>query len=78
MIQNCQLDSLAPDDLGRIRWNATPELLDEYPALAAYQVNPSPLERVWAGDDPADPTLTVALRFDTAEEAGTALAPFNI
>ncbi len=48
--------------------NITPEKMIE--AYGAFLVTPQPCLRVWAGDDPYNPTLTVCLRF--ADEAGAA------
>lgn len=42
------------------------------PELEAYVVTPTTLQRVWAGDDPGEPDVTVALRFDD-EAAAAAL-----
>lgn len=54
--------------------NATPEVLAARPDLEPYVVAPSFMRRVWAGDDPANPVLTVALRFASAEEGLAILA----
>lgn len=43
------------------------------PELEAYRVDPSPLRRVWAGDDPENPQWTVPLRFADETEALTLL-----
>jgi hypothetical protein len=72
------LDPLPPDELGRPRWNATPELLAEHPELEAFRVEPSPWERTWSGDSSAEPTFTVALRFDTPAAEAAALAAFVV
>jgi hypothetical protein len=55
--------------------NTTPGLIAERPELAAYVVTPEPgiLRRVWAGDDPANPTQTVAMRFADEAEARAVL-----
>ena len=45
--------------------NITKEYLDEHPELEPFVVVPSALRRVWAGDDPQNPTTTVALKFDS-------------
>jgi hypothetical protein len=49
--------------------NVTPAVLAANPALADFVVTPSRLARVWAGDDPESPTMTVALRFADEAEA---------
>jgi len=56
------------------RVNITTQGLAMRPDLAAYVVTPSRLRRVWAGDDPTDPEVTVALSFASEAEAQTALA----
>lgn len=53
--------------------NVTPPLIDARPDLAAKVHQPSALRRVWAGDDPANPVLTVALRFNGETAAREAL-----
>lgn len=58
----------APVPLGGRHVNTTPAGLAARPDLAPYVVTPNRLRRVWAGDDAAHPTMTVALRFtDEAE-----------
>lgn len=52
--------------------NVTPEVMARRPALEAYRVTPATLRRVWAGDDPATPVRTVALRFADEAEAAAA------
>jgi len=49
--------------------NCTPGVLAARPELEPFVVTPSVLRRVWAGDDPANPTQTVALRFEDEAEA---------
>jgi hypothetical protein len=50
--------------------NITPGGLVARGDLEPFVVTPGRLRRVWAGDDPLSPTLTVALRFaDEAEGA---------
>lgn len=51
--------------------NTTPEYLAAHPQLEPFVVTPSALRRVWSGDDPANPTQTVALRFADEAEALT-------
>lgn len=65
-----------PDDLNEVRipypgWrvNITAEGLAQRADLAPYVVTPARLRRVWAGDDPADPDVTVALAFESEAEA---------
>jgi len=53
--------------------NTTPAGLAARPDLVAYVVTPNRLRRVWAGDDAANPTATVALRFADEAEAMAAL-----
>lgn len=55
--------------------NATPDYLAERPELEPFVVTPATLSRVWAGDDPAAPTMTVPLRFADADEASEYLPP---
>jgi len=49
--------------------NTTVADLAEHPELEAFVVVPTTLRRVWAGDDPEDPTWTVALKFADEAEA---------
>ena len=49
--------------------NVTRGLLAVRPDLEPFVVTPSVMRRVWAGDDPANPTQTVALRFADEVEA---------
>lgn len=53
--------------------NVTPDYLAERPDLHPFVVTPTILNRVWAGDDPEEPTMTVALRFADEAEAATVL-----
>lgn len=53
--------------------NVTPDLMMERPELEAFRVEPSPLRRVWAGDDPVNPVVTVPLRFADQKEAAKML-----
>lgn len=43
--------------------NVTPDVLETHPELQSRVVTPETMLRVWAGDDPASPASTVALRF---------------
>lgn len=46
--------------------------------LTPYRVEPTPLQNVWAGDDPAAPVLTVPLRFPdqaTADAVSAQIVP---
>lgn len=45
-----------------------------HPDLIPYRVDPDRLQRIYAGDDPENPSLTAALRFDTEAEARSVLA----
>lgn len=49
--------------------NTTPEYMAEHPELEPFQIVPSALRRVWAGDDPVNPVSTVALKFADEAEA---------
>ncbi|MFN3352541.1 MAG: hypothetical protein ACK4Z5_02940 [Brevundimonas sp.] len=53
--------------------NITTEGLAARPDLEALVVSPATLRRVWAGDDPATPVVTVALRFADQAAAEAAL-----
>ena len=69
------LDTIGPiyggDETLLVGWhvNTTPAGLAARPDLAPYVVTPSQLRRVWSGDDPLNPTATVALRFTDEAEA---------
>lgn len=63
----------APVPLAGWHINTTPAGLAAQPSLAPYVVTPSRLRRVWAGDDAANPTATVALRFADEAEARAVL-----
>lgn len=54
--------------------NVTPDELVARPELEVWMMTPAVFRRVWAGDDPASPAVTVALRFEDAAEALAALA----
>lgn len=58
------------------RVNVTAAAVAAAPALAAFVVQPVRLARVWAGDDPAAPTQTVALWFENQAAADVVLAPY--
>jgi hypothetical protein len=49
--------------------NTTPECLALHPGLEPFVVQPGTLRRVWAGDSPDNPVLTVALQFADETEA---------
>lgn len=51
--------------------NVTADYFSDHPELAPFVVEPSPLRRVWAGDDPDNPVVTVPLRFADQAEAET-------
>lgn len=65
------------DDLRVKLWgfhvNITPDVLEANPALQSAVKVPEAYQRVWADDDPADPTETVALRFNGENAAREAL-----
>lgn len=66
----------APIALDGWHVNVTTQGLAARPELAPWRVAPATLRRVWAGDDPAAPATTVALRFaDEAEALATLGAP---
>ena len=51
--------------------NVTTDYLAEHPELEPFIVQPSPMRRVWAGDDHTNPAVTVPLHFaDEAEGRG--------
>lgn len=62
----------APVALPGFLVNVTTDLLAERPELEPFVIEVASLRRVWAGDDPADPAVTVPLRF--ADEAAAAEA----
>lgn len=53
--------------------NCSPDEIDANPALAAFVVTPSVMQRVLLGDDHAAPTMTVALRFTDEAEANAVI-----
>lgn len=55
------------------RLNTTAEALTSRPDLETYRVDPPRLARVWAGDDPENPVITVALLFADEAEAMSVL-----
>lgn len=71
-MRRCQTKSGEPNLLSGWHANITPA--DLTPELEPYVVTPSRLRRVWAGDDPTNPVLTVALRF-ADEDEGRAFFP---
>lgn len=69
MIQHPELNSQ-----DGINWIATPRFASaNSAALVAYRKAPGPLTHVWAGDNPASPTQTIALAFPDAATATTVL-----
>jgi len=54
--------------------NVTDNLLLLHPSLEEYRIMPDTLNRVFSGDDPAAPEITIALRFTDEEEAKAVLA----
>jgi len=67
-------DGAAP--VRRYGWhvNVTPDVLVRNPDLAARVISPETLRQVWAGDDPAAPVETIALRFAGEAQGLEALA----
>lgn len=69
-------DMTDPEDPVRV-WgfhvNVTPAVIEAYPALTSKVHQPETLRRVWSGDDPSNPTETVALRFNGENAAREAL-----
>lgn len=63
----------APSAWSANHWNTTPAFYAACPALAPYADATRPLTRVWAGDNPAAPSQTVALVFPDAGTAETVL-----
>jgi hypothetical protein len=66
------------DPIGAIEgegWHAniTRRGLRERPDLEPFVIQPATLRRVWAGDDPEEPNVTVALRFESEAEGVAAL-----
>ena len=61
--------TLLPRVLSGWRVNTTPEVMVSRPDLEPFVVNPPSLLRDWAGDDPANPTMTIPLRFTDEAEA---------
>ncbi|MDZ4363228.1 hypothetical protein [Brevundimonas sp.] len=49
--------------------NVTAERMAARPEWQPFRVLPTRMRRVWAGDDPLNPQMTVALRFADADEA---------
>jgi len=62
-------DGGEPVELPGWHVNATGEGLALRPDLQTFVITPSRLRRVWAGDDPVTPALTVALRFTDPAQA---------
>lgn len=74
MIQHPELDG--PFNVGAQanRWNSTLRFFTaNTAALTSYRATPSPLSRVWAGDNPLAPAWTIALAFPDATTATTVL-----
>ncbi len=60
-------------------WPKTPdEFFVSHPELISYRVIPTSLSRIFAGDDPSNPTMTAALRFTDELEAKQALTYYWI
>ncbi len=58
----------APVQIAGWHVNVSPEVLADRPELEPYVVTPEPFRRVWTGDDPNAPTMTVALLFEGEAE----------
>jgi hypothetical protein len=54
--------------------NVTPEVVEAHPELDPFVVTPVTLRRVWAGDDPSNPSRTIALVFVDEPEADDCLS----
>lgn len=52
-----------------IHYNTTQETVNELPGLEVYVVAPTQLQRVWAGDDPENYTMTVPVIFPNQKTA---------
>lgn len=63
----------APVRLWGFHVNVTPDVIVVRPELEAKIQTPLTLRRVWAGDDPDEPSLTVPLRFNGESAAREAL-----
>jgi len=57
------------------RVNITAGGLELRPDLEPFVVTPARLRRVWSGDDPIAPSVTVVLKFESEAKALVALAP---
>lgn len=64
---------VAPAPLAGWHVNTTPEHMAAHPELDPFVITPTVLRRVWAGDDPEAPVMTVALQFADEAEGRTAL-----
>lgn len=53
--------------------NVTPQVIADHPHLSSAVRLPTKFRRTWAGDDPATPGMTVALRFNGETAAREAL-----
>jgi hypothetical protein len=74
MIQHPQLDGPYIVGASTNRWNTTPGFYAAHSAaLSPYRIATLPLVRVWEGDDPSNPTQTVALAFPDAATAEATL-----
>lgn len=64
-------DQLAPGE----HYKTDAPTLEAFPdVLGPYVVTPQPLQNAWAGDEPAAPAWTVALRFPDAAAADSVRA----
>lgn len=67
------VDGPPPVRLWGFHVNITADRLAERPDLEAKVHQPATLRRVWSGDDPASPSITVPLRFNGETAAREAL-----
>lgn len=67
------VDIIGPIDGDGWHVNVTRRGLRARPDLEPFVVEPATLLRVWAGDDPGEPNVTVALRFGSEVEGLAAL-----
>lgn len=51
--------------------NVSVEQMAAHPDWQPFRIMPTRMRRVWAGDDPLNPQMTVALRFADADEAAS-------
>lgn len=74
MIRHAELDGPFIIGTNDNRWNTTPSFFSSnIELLKNYLITSNTLRRVWAGDDPSNPTQTIALVFPDTETAETVL-----